>query len=62
MRPGAGAKPQPGPPRQYINNSNLKLFKTIHITRHMVGCIGNVDFAKVIHVGGGHGFELGGLQ
>jgi hypothetical protein len=62
MRLGAGAKPQPGPPCQYINNSHLKLFKTIHITRHMVGRIGNADFAKVIHEGGGYGFEPSGLQ
>jgi hypothetical protein len=62
MRPGAGAKPQPGPPRQYINNSNLKLFKTIHISRHMVWRVGNANFAKVVLMGGGHGFEPGGLQ
>jgi hypothetical protein len=62
MRPGAGAKPQSGPPRQYINNSNLKLFKTIYISRHTVCCVGNANFAKVALVGGGHGFEPGGLQ
>jgi hypothetical protein len=62
MRPGAGAKPQPGPPRQHTNNSNLNLCETIYITRNMVGHIGNANFAKAIHVGGGHGVESGGLQ
>jgi hypothetical protein len=27
-----------------------------------VGHVGSVDFAKAIHVGGGHGVESGGLQ
>jgi hypothetical protein len=62
MHPGAGAKPQPEPQHQYINNSNLKLFKTIHISRHTVWCVGNANFAKVGLVGGGHKFEPGGLQ
>jgi hypothetical protein len=28
----------------------------------MVGRVGSADFAKAIHVGGGHGVESGGLQ
>jgi hypothetical protein len=62
VRLGAGAKPQPGPPRRPHNKSNLNLCETIYITRHIVGHVGNADFAKVIHVGGGHGVESGGLQ
>jgi hypothetical protein len=62
MRSGAGAKPQLRPSHQYINNSNLTLCETIYITRNMVGHVGNANFVKAIHVGGGHGVEPSGLQ
>ena len=47
MKSGAGAKPHPGPPRQLLNNSNLNLYKTIHIISNTMWYVGNVDFSKV---------------
>jgi hypothetical protein len=48
---GAGAKPQPGPPCQLLNNSNLNLYKTTYITRHIIWHVGSADFAKAMHGG-----------
>jgi hypothetical protein len=46
-RPGAGAKPQPGPLRQHLNNSNSNIFKTIYLTSNTMWYVGSADFAKV---------------
>jgi hypothetical protein len=47
VRSRVGAKPQPEPPRQLLNNSNLNIYETIYITRNIVWYVGSADFAKV---------------
>jgi hypothetical protein len=57
VRLGAGAKPQPRPPRQPLIKSNSNINQTTYITRNNVWRAGRVAITKMLHACRGHGVE-----